>query len=55
MRLLAGRIEREHTRVGEARDPAFIERQVGRVRALTGYFSPEVRGIEHLPAGGPPC
>ena len=36
-----------------ARDPAFIERSVPWVKALTSYFSPEVRGVENLPAEGP--
>ncbi len=35
------------------RDPAFIERQLETIRKLTGYFSPEVRGREHIPAEGP--
>ena len=53
LRLLARRMAREHDRVGDDRDPAFIEQQVPRVRAVTSYFSPEVRGLEHLPAEGP--
>jgi 1-acyl-sn-glycerol-3-phosphate acyltransferase len=35
------------------RDPEFIERVVDPVRRYTRYFSPEVRGIEYLPATGP--
>jgi 1-acyl-sn-glycerol-3-phosphate acyltransferase len=35
------------------RDPEFIERVTDPVRRYTRYFSPEVRGIEYLPATGP--
>lgn len=35
------------------RDPDLIRRTIRPVRRLTGYFSPEVRGLEHLPASGP--
>ena len=35
------------------RDPEFIERMVDPIRRYTRYFSPEVRGIEYLPAAGP--
>lgn len=35
------------------RDPAFISRQLAAVTRYVNYFSPEVRGQEHLPASGP--
>jgi len=35
------------------RDPDFIARHLELVRHLTRYFSPEVRGIEHVPPEGP--
>ena len=43
------------TRVGDDRDPAFIEQQVPRVRAVTSYFSPEVRGSSTCRPRDPPC
>jgi len=42
--------------VGEAlgqRDPAFISRQLSAMTRYANYFSPVVRGQEHLPATGP--
>jgi 1-acyl-sn-glycerol-3-phosphate acyltransferase len=50
---LARRIEEEHAKGACGREPAYIERQIGRVRAVTSYFSPDVRGVEFLPAEGP--
>ena len=50
---LAHRIEREHGRGDLGRDPEYIERATGGVRAYTRYFSPEVRGLDNLPADGP--
>ncbi|MGA2835738.1 MAG: 1-acyl-sn-glycerol-3-phosphate acyltransferase [Acidimicrobiales bacterium] len=50
---LAPRLAQERSHHALERDPAYIERQIGKVRAYTSYFSPEVRGIEHLPAAGP--
>ncbi|MGO8869843.1 MAG: 1-acyl-sn-glycerol-3-phosphate acyltransferase [Acidimicrobiales bacterium] len=35
------------------RDPDFVRRVVPAVARFVGYFSPEVRGLEHLPATGP--
>jgi len=35
------------------RDPAFIERQMGLMASYTSFFSPEVRGLENVPASGP--
>jgi 1-acyl-sn-glycerol-3-phosphate acyltransferase len=52
-RHLAGRLAREHASETIQRDPRYIEHQIARIRAYTSYFSPEVRGIEHLPAEGP--
>ncbi len=49
LRPLAQRMEQEHVRVREGRDAGFIDRQIARVRFFTSYFSPEVRGIEHIP------
>ncbi len=50
---LAPRLAEEHARDTLERDPVFIERQIDRIRAYTSYFSPEVRGIDHLPVAGP--
>jgi 1-acyl-sn-glycerol-3-phosphate acyltransferase len=50
---LARRLEREHGTGALHRDPEYIERTRGMVYAYTRYFSPEVRGLEHLPADGP--
>jgi 1-acyl-sn-glycerol-3-phosphate acyltransferase len=50
---LARRLEREHSLGTLHRDPEYIERARGVVHAYTRYFSPEVRGLEHLPADGP--
>lgn len=35
------------------RDPEFVRRTIEPVSMLTSYFSPEVRGLEHMPATGP--
>ncbi len=35
------------------RDPAFISRQLSAMTRYVNYFSPEVRGTEHLPVSGP--
>ena len=51
--VLARRLEREHRPGTLHRDPEYIERTKGLVHAYTRYFSPEVRGLEHLPADGP--
>jgi len=39
-------------RDGTSRDPEFIERVLEPIRRYTEYFSPEVRGIENIPATG---
>lgn len=50
---LVRRVEREHGVRVVARSPSVIERAMGPVRAYTRYFSPEVRGVENVPASGP--
>ena len=50
---LIRRIEHERSADAIRRDPGYIERQLQAVRSYTNYFSPEVRGIDHLPAEGP--
>jgi 1-acyl-sn-glycerol-3-phosphate acyltransferase len=35
------------------RDPGYVAREMGLARRYASYFSPEVRGLEHLPAEGP--
>ena len=50
--LLARRMEAEHARAAHERDPDYIEQQIGKIRAFTAYFSPEVRGLEYLPPVG---
>jgi 1-acyl-sn-glycerol-3-phosphate acyltransferase len=35
------------------RDSSVVERAIRPIRTYTRYFSPEVRGVEHLPAEGP--
>jgi 1-acyl-sn-glycerol-3-phosphate acyltransferase len=34
------------------RDPDYIERHLGMIRAYTSYFSPQIRGVEHIPIEG---
>jgi 1-acyl-sn-glycerol-3-phosphate acyltransferase len=51
--VIANRIDEERAGKVVARDPDFIRRVVPRVAQLMRYFSPEVRGIENLPATGP--
>jgi 1-acyl-sn-glycerol-3-phosphate acyltransferase len=53
LRPLAHRLEEDRARRPDAREPAFIEQQIGKVRLATAYFSPEVRGLEYLPVEGP--
>jgi 1-acyl-sn-glycerol-3-phosphate acyltransferase len=38
---------------GTGRDPEFIRRNLGLLETFASYFSPEVRGLERLPARGP--
>ena len=49
---LARRLDHERDDRGPHRDPAYIERRLDAIRAYTRYFSPEVRGTEHIPATG---
>jgi 1-acyl-sn-glycerol-3-phosphate acyltransferase len=37
----------------EARDPDFIRRHLPAIARYTSYFTPEVRGLDRLPAAGP--
>ncbi len=46
-------LERQHREDESARDRSSIDRWIGPVRAYTRYFTPEVRGIEHVPVEGP--
>lgn len=50
---LARRITDAHGASAFRRDPAVIRRLLPVNRALTGYFSPEVRGVENVPRRGP--
>ncbi|MGA2521673.1 MAG: lysophospholipid acyltransferase family protein, partial [Acidimicrobiales bacterium] len=51
--VISHRIDHERSEPSFRRDPAFIERQLATVERLTSYFSPEVLGLENLPATGP--
>jgi len=50
---LARRIDAQRTDASVTRDPEFIARHREFIRTLTTYFSPEVRGMENIPAMGP--
>ncbi len=50
---LLHRIQSERDGEVFRRDPEYIERELGVARRYTSYFSPEVRGLEHLPTQGP--
>jgi 1-acyl-sn-glycerol-3-phosphate acyltransferase len=50
---LARRIAAGRADTGPARDPEFIRRILPMVAGYTSYFSPEVRGLDRLPATGP--
>jgi len=50
---LARRVEVGRTAGPVGRDPDFVERCRPWAKALTSYFSPEVRGAQHIPAVGP--
>ena len=52
-RVLARRFEQEHARGSKGREAEYIEQQIAKIRALTAYFSPTVRGLEYLPSEGP--
>ena len=51
--MLERRLDHEHRDRAPHRDPAYIERRIEAVRSYTKYFSPEVRGIAHVPVVGP--
>jgi len=50
---LARRIDAQRADGSVERDPGFIARHREFIRSLTGYFSPEVRGMENIPETGP--
>jgi 1-acyl-sn-glycerol-3-phosphate acyltransferase len=50
---LARRMEHILAEGHPRRDPDFVRRQIAPVNRLTQYFSPQVEGIENLPATGP--
>ncbi len=50
---LARRIAVGRADAGQQRDPEFIRRILPMIARYTSYFSPEVRGLERLPATGP--
>jgi 1-acyl-sn-glycerol-3-phosphate acyltransferase len=50
---VASRIDAGRTTRGLERDPEFVRRMVPAVARCVGYFSPEVHGLENLPATGP--
>lgn len=50
---LSGRLARAHGEPAFRRDPELIRSQLRLGRALFSYFSPEVRGLSHLPESGP--
>ncbi len=47
-RIVAGRAD-----TSRQRDPDFIRRQLPAIARYTSYFTPEVRGLDRLPAAGP--
>ena len=50
---LAQRMETAHGDPPVQRDPEFIRRQLPAIARYTSYFTPEVRGLDLLPAEGP--
>jgi len=50
---LARRIAETRDDTTVAREAAFVQRQWDVVTKLTSYFSPEIRGVEHVPLTGP--
>jgi len=50
---LSQRIASGRADASTQRDPEFIRRQLPAVARYTSYFSPEVRGLDRLPASGP--
>jgi len=53
VRPLSVRIEHERAEPLFRRDPEFIARQLAAVGRLTSFFSPEVLGLDNVPATGP--
>ncbi len=51
--LLSRRIAAGRASTSAGRDPEFIRRQLPAIARYTGYFTPEVRGLDRLPAAGP--
>lgn len=51
--LLSGRIAAGRADTSQRRDPDFIRRQLPAIARYTSYFTPEVRGLDRLPADGP--
>jgi len=50
---LARRIDAGLADTSRPRDPDFIRRQLPAIARYTSYFTPEVRGLDRLPAAGP--
>jgi 1-acyl-sn-glycerol-3-phosphate acyltransferase len=50
---LAQRMEAAHGESAVQRDPEFIRRQLPAIARYTSYFTPEVRGLDRMPADGP--
>jgi 1-acyl-sn-glycerol-3-phosphate acyltransferase len=50
---LARRIAAGRADAGGQRDPEFVRRSLPLIAGYTSYFSPEVRGLDRLPATGP--
>jgi 1-acyl-sn-glycerol-3-phosphate acyltransferase len=51
--MLARRIDAGRADASRLRDPDFIRRQLPAIARYTSYFTPEVRGLDRLPAEGP--
>ena len=51
--LLAQRIAAGRADTSRQRDPDFIRRQLPAIARYASYFTPEVRGLDNLPADGP--
>jgi len=51
--LLAQRIAAGRADTSQQRDPDFIRRYLPAIARYTSYFTPEVRGLDQLPAEGP--
>ena len=50
---LSRRIADGSADISDQRDPDFIRRQLPAIARYTSYFTPEVRGLDRLPADGP--